>query len=102
MGAPGEVAPRRTRGLGDHRAAAWVHERHVHCKDYAVILALVAAGLGVAVVPGLAVRDRDVAVRLTQLEPPLVRRISAAFRRERIGHPAVREALEELGHVGRG
>ncbi len=82
------------------RAAGFVPAIRSHCKDYAVILALVAAGLGVAVVPGLAVRDRDVAVRLTQLEPPLVRRISAAFRRERIGHPAVREALEELRRAG--
>lgn len=73
-----------------------------HCKDYAVILALVAAGLGVAMVPGLAVRGRDVTVRLQPFAPPAARRIVAAVRRERLHHPAIAETLEVLERIGRG
>lgn len=78
------------------RAAGFLPAIRSHCKDYAVILALVEAGLGVAIVPGLAVRDLEVRVQLERLEPPLVRRISAAFRRERAAHPAIREVVEAL------
>jgi DNA-binding transcriptional LysR family regulator len=65
--------------------------RH-HADDFTAVLALVAAGLGVAVVPRLAVpgltADRPPAgVRLLPL--PVRRRTSVAYRRGAAGHPAV-------------
>jgi DNA-binding transcriptional LysR family regulator len=67
-----------------------------HCKDYSVILALVNAGLGVGVLPGLALHDRVVRARITPVLPPLERRVLAAFRSERRAHPAVAAMLAEL------
>jgi DNA-binding transcriptional LysR family regulator len=67
-----------------------------HCKDYSVILALVAAGLGVGVLPGLALHDRTVRARIAVLRPPLERRVLAAVRSERRSHPAVAALLAEL------
>lgn len=71
-----------------------------HCKDYSVILALVAAGLGVGVLPGLALHDRTVRARIATLRPPLERRVLAAVRTERRSHPAVAALLAELAAFG--
>lgn len=71
-----------------------------HCKDYSVILALVAAGLGVGVIPGLALHDRTVRARIATLRPPLERRVLVAVRSERRGHPAVVALLAELAAFG--
>ena len=73
-----------------------------HCKDYSVILALVTAGLGVAVLPGLALHERAIRARVTPLRPPLERSVLAAFRPERRAHPAVAAALAELASFGAG
>lgn len=81
-------------------------EPHVRsqCKDYSVIIALVEAGLGVAVLPGLALRDRPVRATVVPVEPPLERRILVAVKPERRRHPAVGAMLAELeaaaGDVG--
>jgi DNA-binding transcriptional LysR family regulator len=82
------------------RAAGFQPRIRSHCKDYGVILALVEAGLGVAVVPGLAVQGREVSARLEPLDPPLVRRVGAAYRRQRGGDPAIRSVLAELDRLG--
>ncbi len=71
-----------------------------HCRDDSVILALVAAGLGVGVIPGLALHDRTVRARIVALRPPLERRVLAAVRSERRGHPAVAALLAELTLFG--
>jgi DNA-binding transcriptional LysR family regulator len=60
-----------------------------HCRDYSVIIALVEAGLGVAILPGLALRDREIRARVLPLDPPQDRRISIALKPERRSHPAV-------------
>jgi DNA-binding transcriptional LysR family regulator len=60
-----------------------------HCRDYSVIIALVEAGLGVAILPGLALRDREIRARVLPLDPPADRRISIALKPERRTHPAV-------------
>jgi DNA-binding transcriptional LysR family regulator len=67
-----------------------------NCRDYSVILALVEAGLGVAMLPGLALRDRDVRARVAPVDPPLERRVRIAVKPERRGHPAVAAMLVEL------
>ncbi len=71
-----------------------------HCKDYSVILALVAAGLGVGVLPGLALRDRIVRARVVPISPPLERRVLAAFRSERRAHPVVAAMVRQLADFG--
>ncbi len=68
-----------------------------NCRDYSVIIALVEAGLGAAILPGLALRDRDVRARVTPLEPPLGRRVMVAVKPERRSRPAVAAMLAALG-----
>jgi DNA-binding transcriptional LysR family regulator len=73
-------------------------EPHVrsHCRDYSVIIALVEAGLGVAVLPGLALRDRELRADVVPVEPPLGRRVLVALKPERRSHPAVAALLTAL------
>lgn len=67
-----------------------------NCKDYGVIIALVEAGLGVAVLPGLALLDRPVRATIVPIDPPLERRVMVAVKPERRRHPAVAAMLAEL------
>jgi DNA-binding transcriptional LysR family regulator len=64
--------------------------RH-HIDDFDTVLAFVAAGQGVALVPHLAAIDPPAGVTLTRL--PLSRRTLAAFRKGNGGHPAIRAAV---------
>jgi len=104
--------------LGDLRDAAWIMDTESsniygpvlrrcrragfepnirsHCQDYSVIIALVEAGLGVAVVPGLALRDRRVRARLAPIEGDPARRVSVAVKPGRRAHPAVAATLAAL------
>jgi DNA-binding transcriptional LysR family regulator len=77
-------------------------EPHIRssCKDFSVIIALVEAGLGVGVLPGLALLDRPVRARVSPIEPPLARRISSVIRPERSSHPMIVSALAELERFG--
>jgi DNA-binding transcriptional LysR family regulator len=68
-----------------------------NCRDYGVIIALVEAGLGAAVLPGLALRERDVQATVVPLDPPLHRRVMVALKPERRAHPAVAAMLAALG-----
>jgi DNA-binding transcriptional LysR family regulator len=67
-----------------------------NCKDYSVIIALVEAGLGVAALPGLALRDRPIRARVATLTPPLERTVLVAVKPERRDHPAIAAMLGEL------
>ncbi|MDT0477827.1 LysR substrate-binding domain-containing protein [Streptomyces sp. DSM 41014] len=62
------------------------HVRH-QVDDFATVLALVAAGQGVAVVPHLGIVDPMPGVTLTRL--PIHRRTKIAYRTGAAGHPAV-------------
>jgi DNA-binding transcriptional LysR family regulator len=77
-------------------------EPHIRssCKDFSVIVALVEAGLGVGVMPGLALLDRPVRARVRPISPPLARRISSVIRTERRSHPMIVSALAELERFG--
>jgi DNA-binding transcriptional LysR family regulator len=77
-------------------------EPHIRssCKDFSVIIALVEAGLGVGVLPGLAFLDRPVRARVRPISPPLARRISSVIRSERRAHPMIVSALTELQRFG--
>ncbi|MEI7743288.1 MAG: LysR substrate-binding domain-containing protein [Chloroflexota bacterium] len=73
-----------------------------NCRDYSVIIALVEAGLGVAVLPGLALRDRGIRARVAPLEPAMTRRVLIAVKSGRRGHPAVAALLAALIRRGDG
>lgn len=77
-------------------------EPHIRssCKDFSVIIALVEAGLGVGVLPGLALLDRPVRAQVRPIAPPLARRISSIIRPERRSHPMIVSALAELERFG--
>jgi DNA-binding transcriptional LysR family regulator len=77
-------------------------EPHIRssCRDFSVIIALVEAGLGVGVLPGLALLDRPVRARVRPIAPPLARRISSVIRPERRSHPMIVSALAELERFG--
>jgi DNA-binding transcriptional LysR family regulator len=77
-------------------------EPHIRssCKDFSVIIALVEAGLGVGVLPGLALLDRPVRAQVRPISPPLARRISSVIRPERRSHPMIVSALAELERFG--
>ena len=65
--------------------------------EFPTQLALVAAGLGVAVVPRLAADSVPAGVRLVPVRPALHRRVFAAWREEAGRRPAIRAVVEELG-----
>jgi DNA-binding transcriptional LysR family regulator len=67
--------------------------RH-HADDFTAVLALVAAGQGVALVPELGVEHLPPSVRLRTL--PIRRRTSIAFRRGSGAHPAVAACVAAL------
>jgi len=77
-------------------------EPHVrsNCKDFSVIISLVEAGLGVGVLPGLAIHDRPVRASIHPTDPPLARRIASVIRPERRSHPMIVSALAELDRFG--
>jgi DNA-binding transcriptional LysR family regulator len=77
-------------------------EPHVrsNCKDFSVIIALVEVGLGVGILPGLAIHDRPVRASIHPTDPPLARRIASVIRPERRSHPMIVSALAELDRFG--
>ncbi len=82
------------------RAAGFEPHIRSSCRDFGVIIALVEAGLGVGVLPGLALLDRPVRADVRPIVPPLVRRISSVVRPERRNHPAIVSCLAELERFG--
>jgi molybdate transport repressor ModE-like protein len=93
----------RTHLLALCSAAGFTPEIAYATDDYVAVLGLVAAGLGVALVPGLvldAVR-RD-GVRLVTLRPEPVRRIKAVTTPDLARVPAVAAALDALEVAARG
>ncbi len=84
------------------RAAGFEPRIRSHCKDFGVIVALIEAGLGVGVLPGLALRDRAVRARVVPLEPALTRNVVAVIKPDQRLHPAVAMTLAELDRFGKG
>lgn len=78
------------------RSAGFEPRVRSNCRDYSVIIALVEAGLGVALLPGLALRDRETRARLVPIEPPLRRRVLVASKPERRARPAVAAMVAAL------
>ncbi|GAA1842786.1 LysR family transcriptional regulator [Asanoa iriomotensis] len=69
------------------RAAGFVPRARHHADDFATVLALVAAGQGVSVVPALAAAEPPAGVRLLPLDTH--RRTRVAYRTGAAAHPAV-------------
>jgi DNA-binding transcriptional LysR family regulator len=64
--------------------------------EFPTQLALVAAGLGVAVLPRLAADSVPAGVRLVPVEPALSRRVFAVWREEATRRPAIRAIVAAL------
>ncbi|MFD8527613.1 LysR substrate-binding domain-containing protein [Streptosporangium canum] len=86
------------------QAAGFAPRIRHHIDDFATVLAMVAVGQGVALVPELGAADPPGGVRLTEL--PMRRRTQIAFRRGASAHPAVaaftaalRSSLPGGGHA---
>jgi DNA-binding transcriptional LysR family regulator len=86
--------------LGACRAAGFEPRIRSQCKDYWVIGSLVEAGLGVALMPGLALKDRPFNIAVSRTQPALARRVAAIVRRERRNHPALLAMLSALDRFG--
>jgi len=82
------------------RAAGFTPDAHAETEDYQALQGLVAAGLGVALIPFLATLTPHPDVALRRLSgPPLNRRILASVRRER--EPLVDHLVAELRDAAR-
>lgn len=81
------------------RAAGYHPRIRHHADDFTTVLALVAAGQGVAIVPQLAAIELPPGVRLAAL--PIRRRTRTAFRRGSSTHPAIAAALAALDDAAR-
>ncbi|MFC7277343.1 LysR family transcriptional regulator [Paractinoplanes rhizophilus] len=102
--------------VGGHTTSAWFSIVRHSCRaagfeprtslasdDYRAVQAFVAAGLGVAVIPGLAVAATVPGVEVRQLRGTApVRRISVAHRADRFPSSAVRAMTEILREAARG
>ncbi|AEV85180.1 LysR family transcriptional regulator [Actinoplanes sp. SE50] len=76
------------------RTAGFRPQARHHADDFATVLALVAAGQGVSIVPELAVPAAPAGVRLTALDTR--RRTRIAYRRGAATHPAVAAVITAL------
>jgi DNA-binding transcriptional LysR family regulator len=81
-----------------HACHAAGHEPRIvsFSNDFAVVAALVAEGVGVALIPEIAHDQAPPGVRLRPLDPPLSRRVLAVVRSGSEHRPAVKALLDEL------
>ena len=93
VGSPGTLC--HTVALRLCQVAGFTPRVRHHADDFATVLALVAAGQGVALVPRLAVARPPAAVRLMPLSAR--RRTRIAYRQGAAGHPAVAAAVAAIG-----
>lgn len=119
---PPSEAPREAARLEDFRDASWIMDTvasqlfqvalracrrqgfepriRSNCKDFGVIAALVEAGLGVGLLPGLALHGMVVRARICNVEPSLWRSVRVVVRAARRSHPAIVSMLSELNRFG--
>lgn len=80
-------------------AAGFVPSVVAESADFSVLVALAAAGAGVALVPAMAVPSGPVGVGLHELAEPLTRKVFAVTRSGLARRPDVRAVLDELARV---
>jgi molybdate transport repressor ModE-like protein len=78
------------------RAAGFVADVPFHANDFGVLAAYVAAGLGVAMVPGLALDAFGEGVVVRPLAEPVTRRIYVSARRGGLARPALAAIVDAL------
>ncbi|MFH9353156.1 LysR family transcriptional regulator [Kitasatospora sp. NPDC017646] len=76
--------------------AGFVPRIIAECGDFPAVLAMVAAGIGVSLIPRMAVRHIPPGVMLHPLAVHVTRSVFAATRRSGTQYPAVRVVLDEL------
>jgi len=81
--------------------AGFVPHEVANCTDFPEMLALVGAGVGVALVPRLAAHQLPDGVVIRQIAPPTARDIFALTRPGGDRHPAARVVLDHLGVAAR-
>jgi DNA-binding transcriptional LysR family regulator len=86
-----------------HACHAGGHEPRIvgFSNDFAVVAALVARGVGIALIPAIAHDQAPPEVRLRPLDPPLSRQVLAVVRAGAERRPAVAALLSELRHAAR-
>ncbi|MBE9142268.1 LysR family transcriptional regulator [Planktothrix mougeotii] len=72
-----------------------------HVREDSTILGMVAQGLGVSIIPGLAARPVPPLVQVCQLPDPLIRVIGVMVLKNALHSPAVYTFLDALRQVGR-
>jgi DNA-binding transcriptional LysR family regulator len=79
------------------------YEPHIraHTRDSGVMMALVEAGVGIALLPGLALHGRRVRASVAPTNPPITRNVVAAVNPARRQHPAIAVTFAELERFGR-
>jgi DNA-binding transcriptional LysR family regulator len=101
--------------VGGHTGSAWFSIVRHSCRaagfeprtslasdDYRAVQAFVAAGLGVAVIPGLAVATTAPGIEVRRLRGAApVRRISVAHQADRLPSPAVRAMMDIMQDIAR-
>jgi DNA-binding transcriptional LysR family regulator len=92
VGTPGTLC--HTVALRICQTAGFTPQVRHHADDFATVLALVAAGQGVSLVPQLAAAQPPTAVRLIPL--PTRRRTRIGYRRGAADHPAVAAAIAAI------
>ncbi|WP_018352556.1 LysR family transcriptional regulator [Longispora albida] len=92
LGSPGTLCHTVAVELG--RRAGYAPRARHHADDFATVVALVAAGLGVAIVPELAIEHPPAGARLLPL--PTRRRTRIAYRKGAADHPAVAAFTAEI------
>lgn len=92
VGTPGTLC--HTVALRVCRKAGFTPQVRHHADDFSTVLALVAAGQGVALVPQLAAAQPPAGVRLVPL--PTRRRTGIAYRQGSATHPAVAAAVSAI------
>ncbi|MGW5454591.1 LysR family transcriptional regulator [Nocardia sp. NPDC003979] len=94
-GTPGTLC--HTMTIRACQAAGFTPRVRHHADDFDTVLALVAAGAGAAIIPGLALYAPPERLALTAL--PIRRRTRLAYRNGTGEHPAVRAARSALHHA---
>jgi DNA-binding transcriptional LysR family regulator len=82
------------------RSSGFEPRVRTNCRDNGVMIALIDAGLGVGLLPGIALRDWPSNASICLTSPALSRRVVAVFRPERRAHPALASMLSELDRFG--
>ena len=83
------------------RAAGYVPRTVAQCAEFSAMLALVAAGEAVALVPQLAAHQKPDNVALLDIAPATARHVFTLTRPGGARHPAVRVVLDQLAEAAR-